>query len=85
MDKPMALDEALSAWQDARAAEQQATLDLVASIEHTLTLDIVDATIDWSRALSWLLPIKERGLTETTRKGLVATLEMARNNMGMRT
>lgn len=84
MDKPMPIDEALSAWHAARAAEQQATADLVAAIEHALSLDIVDATIDWSRALSWLLPIRERGLTETTRKGLVATLEMARNNMGMR-
>lgn len=78
----ISLDAAIEAWHAARAAEQQATADLVAAIETAMQADIVDAKLDYGRIFSWLAPIKARGLTETTRKGLVSAMELARNNMG---
>lgn len=83
MDHPLPLHEALDAWNAARAAEAQATADLIASINAAMKNDIIDAKLDYGRILSWLLPVRNRGLTETTRKGLISAMELARNNMGV--
>ena len=84
MDKPMPIDVAFDAWNAARAAEHQATADLIASIEHAMKDDLVDAKLDFGRVLHWLLPVRERGLTETTRRGLLSAMELAKHNMGAR-
>ena len=84
MDSPMPIDVAFDAWNAARAAEHQPTADLIASIEHAMKDDLVDAKLDFGRVLHWLLPVRERGLTETTRRGLLSAMELAKHNMGAR-
>ncbi len=80
----LSLTDALDNWHAARAAEAQATADLVEAIRRAMTDDIVEAKLDYGRILTWLSPIKSRGLTETTRPGLIAAMELAVNNMGVR-
>lgn len=82
MDKPMPLDQAVEAWQATGAAHAQAVSDLVRSIEHALETPHVERALDFTRILTSLAPIRERGLTETTRPGLITALEIARTATG---
>ncbi len=73
------LDAAIEQFQATAAAHEQSVKDLTAAIELALAAPAIERKLDFSRILSSLRPIRERGLTETTRPALNTAIEIARN------
>jgi hypothetical protein len=76
------LDAALENFHATAAAHEQSARDLMAAIEIAMQAPQVERKLDFARILASLRPIRERGLTETTRPALNTAMEIARNATG---
>lgn len=76
------IDAALEQFHATAAAHEQSARDLMLAIENAMAAPAVERKLDFSRILASLRPIRERGLTETTRPALNTAIEIARNATG---
>jgi hypothetical protein len=78
----ISLESAIEALDAANAAQAQAVRDMEQAVQEFLSRPDVDRHLDFARILTSLLPIRQRGLTETTRPNLNTAIEIARNAAG---
>ena len=78
----ISLESAIDALAAANAAQAQAVRDVEQAVQDILSRPEVDTHLDFARILTSLIPIRQRGLTETTRPNLNTAIEIALNATG---